>query len=47
MVHGHTVTEQPECEPNRINVDTGAYMTNRLTCVVLEGVEQRFLKTVG
>ena len=45
VVHGHSITEQPECEANRINIDTGAYMTNRLTCVVLDGVEQRFLQT--
>ncbi len=45
VVHGHTLGEEPECHANRINVDTGAYMTNNLTCVVLEGVEQRFLQT--
>jgi len=47
VVHGHSISERPEHEPNRINVDTGAYMTNQLTCVVLDGVEQRFLQTGG
>lgn len=43
IVHGHTPTKQPELLSNRINIDTGAYMTGRLTCLVLEGEEQRFL----
>jgi serine/threonine protein phosphatase 1 len=43
VVHGHTPVEQPEVLPNRINVDTGAFATGRLTCVVLEGDRQRFL----
>jgi serine/threonine protein phosphatase 1 len=29
--------------PNRINIDTGAFATGRLTCVVLESAEPRFL----
>jgi Calcineurin-like phosphoesterase len=36
VVHGHTPTEEPEIRANRINVDTGVYMTGRLTCAVLE-----------
>ena len=43
VVHGHTPVEEPEIRPNRINVDTGAFMTGRLTCVVLEGERIRFL----
>jgi len=43
VVHGHTPTEEPELLPNRINVDTGAFMTGRLTCAVLEGEQVRFL----
>jgi serine/threonine protein phosphatase 1 len=45
VVHGHTPTEVPEVLPNRINVDTGAFMTGRLTCAVLEKGEVRFLST--
>ena len=45
VVHGHTPAEKPEVLPNRINVDTGAYMTNRLTCVALGRVPMRFLST--
>jgi len=36
IVHGHTPVSQPEIRPNRINIDTGAYATGRLTCLVLE-----------
>lgn len=43
IVHGHTPTMAPERRTNRIGVDTGAYMTGRLTAAVLEGTECRFL----
>ena len=43
VVHGHTPVEEPELRPNRINIDTGAFMTGRLTCVVLEGQRVRCL----
>jgi len=43
VVHGHTPTERPEVLANRINIDTGAYLTGRLTCIVLEGDQHRFL----
>lgn len=46
IVHGHTPVEEPEILPNRINIDTGAFMTGRLTCVVLEEERVRFLTTV-
>jgi serine/threonine protein phosphatase 1 len=37
VVHGHTPVPYPDVRPNRINIDTGAYATRRLTCLVLEG----------
>ena len=43
VVHGHTPVDQPEILPNRINIDTGAFFTGRLTCVALEGASRRFL----
>ncbi len=45
VVHGHTPTESPEVLPNRINVDTGAFMTGQLTCAVLDQGDLRFLST--
>ncbi len=45
VVHGHTPVEQPEVEVHRIGIDTGAYITGRLTCAVLEGAQVTFLST--
>jgi serine/threonine protein phosphatase 1 len=36
IVHGHTPARDIEVRPNRINIDTGAFATGRLTCLVLE-----------
>ncbi len=36
IVHGHTPVHRPEIRSNRINIDTGAYATGRLTCLKLE-----------
>jgi serine/threonine protein phosphatase 1 len=43
VVHGHTPAREPDVRPNRINIDTGAYATGRLTCLVLEGEQISFL----
>jgi serine/threonine protein phosphatase 1 len=43
IVHGHTPVPEPEFRPNRINIDTGAYATGRLTCLVLDGTEMHLL----
>lgn len=43
VVHGHTPREAPELRPNRINVDTGAFMSGQLTCAVIEEPGVRFL----
>jgi len=45
VVHGHTIGQQPQIRRNRIGIDTGAYSTGVLTCLVLEGTEIRFLAT--
>jgi serine/threonine protein phosphatase 1 len=37
VVHGHTPVHAPDIRPNRANIDTGAFATGRLTCVVIEG----------
>lgn len=44
IVHGHTPVMEPEVRANRINIDTGAYLTNRLTCAVLEEDTVRILQ---
>jgi serine/threonine protein phosphatase 1 len=43
VVHGHTPAVAPEIRPNRIGIDTAAYASGRLTCLVLENQEHRFL----
>ena len=45
VVHGHSITEQVEMRPNRIGIDTGAYHSGVLTCLVIEGQERRLLQT--
>jgi serine/threonine protein phosphatase 1 len=43
IVHGHTPVVEPDIRPSRINIDTGAYATGRLTCLVLEGDDLVFI----
>jgi serine/threonine protein phosphatase 1 len=44
VVHGHTPSVAPEVRFNRIGIDTAAYATGRLTCLVLEKEQRRFLQ---
>jgi serine/threonine protein phosphatase 1 len=37
VVHGHTPVPAPDIRSNRTNIDTGAFATGRLTCIVIEG----------
>ncbi len=43
IVHGHTPSVAPEIRSNRIGIDTAAYATGRLSCLVLENDQRRFL----
>jgi serine/threonine protein phosphatase 1 len=43
IIHGHTPVKEPEVRQNRINIDTGAYATGRLTCLKLEGDKIEFI----
>jgi serine/threonine protein phosphatase 1 len=45
IVHGHTITDEPQLLNNRIGIDTGAYNSGKLTCLVLESDQQRILQT--
>jgi serine/threonine protein phosphatase 1 len=47
VVHGHTRVEAPELRPNRINIDTGAFATNRLTCLRIDADGARVLRDDG
>lgn len=43
VIHGHSITEDAEVLSNRIGIDTGAFATDRLTAIGLEGAERWFL----
>lgn len=45
VVHGHTPMRDAEVLGNRINIDTGAYATGHLTCLVLEGADRFLIAT--
>jgi serine/threonine protein phosphatase 1 len=47
VVHGHTIVPMVEHHPNRIAVDTGAFRTGILSCLVLEGSEVGLLEPTG
>jgi serine/threonine protein phosphatase 1 len=46
VVHGHTISDEPEDCGNRIGIDTGAFMTGRLTALVLEGTDRRYIEAL-
>ncbi len=45
IVHAHTPVLEPQLLGRRINIDTGAYLSGILTCLVLEGDRVRFITT--
>lgn len=45
VVHGHTPVQAAEVYDNRIDIDTGAVFSGRLTALRLEGRTRRFLRT--
>jgi serine/threonine protein phosphatase 1 len=47
VVHGHTPSVEVEVRANRINIDTGAFATGRLTCLVIDGESLSTIDTVA
>ena len=45
IVHGHTITANPEFKANRIGIDTGAYWSGVLTAIALHEDRHEFLQT--
>ena len=45
VVHGHSIKPKPDVQETRIGIDTGAWYSNRLTALALEGDEYWFLYT--
>jgi serine/threonine protein phosphatase 1 len=46
VVHGHTPNSEIEVASNRINIDTGAFATGVLTCLVLEKETASVMQTL-
>lgn len=47
IVHGHTIAHEVEWEQHRIGIDTGAYLSGRLTALGLEGEDRWLIQTEG
>ena len=47
IVHGHTPHSEPEVLANRVNVDTMAFRSGKLTALVIDGAEKRILSVRG
>ncbi len=45
VVHGHTISDEVEQRLHRIGIDTGAYLTGRLTAVGMHDAERWYLST--
>jgi len=45
VIHGHTITREPDVRANRIGIDTGGYMFGTLTALGLEGENRWFLQS--
>ena len=46
VVHGHTPLRSTEVRRNRIGLDTGAYLTGRLSCLILTSDGLRIIDTL-
>ena len=44
VVHGHTISTEVEVRHNRIGIDTGAFMSGRLSAIGLEGTDRWLLE---
>ncbi len=45
IVHGHSITEAVDVQPNRIGIDTGAFASGKLTALGIEGTETWVIST--
>lgn len=45
IVHGHSIVDKVDFFPNRIAIDTGAYKTDKLSCLCLDGRRRQVLTT--
>jgi serine/threonine protein phosphatase 1 len=47
VVHGHTPTPRVDVRSNQINIDTGAYASDLLSCLVLDGQQLSIIDSSG
>lgn len=45
VVHGHTIGRDVDMRSNRIGIDTGAYNSGVLSCLVLQGAGRKVMQT--
>jgi serine/threonine protein phosphatase 1 len=45
VVHGHSVIDRPILGKNKIGIDTGAWRSDVLTCLMVDGEQRCFLST--
>jgi serine/threonine protein phosphatase 1 len=45
VVHGHSISHEVEFRDNRIGIDTGAFASGRLTCLILECAERKIISS--
>jgi serine/threonine protein phosphatase 1 len=45
IIHGHSITEDVDAQPNRIGIDTGAFASGKLTAIGIEDDQRWFLST--
>lgn len=43
IIHGHSISAQPDEQVNRIGIDVGAFQSGVLAAICLEGEERRYL----
>ncbi|SDP58641.1 metallophosphoesterase family protein [Phyllobacterium sp. OV277] len=44
IIHGHTPASDVEVRPNRVNLDTGAYASGRLSAIMIDAEGKSFLE---
>jgi serine/threonine protein phosphatase 1 len=47
IIHGHSISPDVDERAGRIGIDTGAFLSGRLTAIGLEGRDRWFLQTIG
>ncbi|MBV2143063.1 serine/threonine protein phosphatase [Falsochrobactrum sp. TDYN1] len=46
IIHGHTPQDAIDIHPNRVNLDTHAWKSGRLSAIIIDGAEKHFLEAL-